>query len=143
MSESTSPILLYDGVCGLCNRLVQFVLRHDREDQFRFASLQSPIALEALARHGESASDLNTFYVALGCGEPEETLLARSEAVGYVLRALGGRWRVCGRLWMFFPQRLRDAFYNLVARNRYRIFGKLDICPVPDPRHRGKFLDGY
>jgi predicted DCC family thiol-disulfide oxidoreductase YuxK len=138
---SANPILLYDGVCGLCNRLVQFTLRHDHHDFFRFASLQSPLAVQLLARHGASAASLDTFYVVTHPQQPDEQLIARSDAVACVLRELGGPWCICGTLWKLLPRALRDALYNLVARNRYRIFGKLDTCPLPDPRHQHRFLD--
>jgi predicted DCC family thiol-disulfide oxidoreductase YuxK len=141
MSASSNPILLYDGVCGLCNRLVQFTLRHDQENLFRFASLQSPFAGKILTRHGASVSDLTTFYVVVQYLEPDEQLLARSDAVAYVLQKLGGGWGIYGSLWELLPRPVRDVLYNLVARNRYRIFGKLDTCPIPETQHRGKFLD--
>ena len=136
-----NPILLYDGVCGLCNRLVQFTLRHDRRDLFRFASLQSPLAARILERHGASAANLDTFYVVAHHQQPDEQLIARSDAVAYVLRELGGRWQVCGIFWKLLPPMIRDALYNLIARNRYKIFGKLDTCPLPDLQQRHKFLD--
>lgn len=138
---SANPILLYDGVCGLCNRLVQFTLGHDRRDLFRFASLQSPLAARILDLHGASIANLDTFYVVTHPQQSEEQLMARSDAVVYVLRELGGPWCICGTLWKLLPRALRDALYNLVARNRYTIFGKLDTCPLPDPQHRHKFLD--
>jgi len=135
------PILLYDGVCGLCNRVVQFTLRHDHRDVFRFAALQSELAERVLARHGKSASDLNTVYVVLGIGETGETVLARSEAVIYLLRTLGGWWKALAVIYGVLPRRVRDLMYEMVARNRYRVFGKYETCPVPDVRMREKFLD--
>jgi predicted DCC family thiol-disulfide oxidoreductase YuxK len=138
---SANPILLYDGVCGLCNRLVQFTLRHDSRDLFRFASLQSSFATQVLGRHGADAANLDTFYVVVRHQQPDEQLIARSDAVAYVLRELGGRWHVCGFFWKLLPRMIRDALYNLVAGNRYKIFGKLDTCPFPDSRQRHKFLD--
>jgi predicted DCC family thiol-disulfide oxidoreductase YuxK len=141
MPTSANPVLLYDGVCGLCNRLVQFTLRHDHRDLFRFAALQGPTASRALERHGASAADLDTFYVVTNFQQPGERLLARSDAAAFVLQALGGRWRAVGAMFRMLPRPLRDAAYNLVARNRYRVFGKFETCPVPDPRDRHKFLD--
>jgi predicted DCC family thiol-disulfide oxidoreductase YuxK len=136
-----NPILLYDGVCGLCNRLVQFTLRHDSRDRFRFASLQSPLAARILERHGASAASLDTFYVVVQPQQPDEQLIARSDAVAYVLHELGGPRRVGGFFWKLLPRMVRDALYNVIARNRYKIFGKLDTCPLPDPDRRHKFLD--
>jgi predicted DCC family thiol-disulfide oxidoreductase YuxK len=142
MSARANPIVLYDGVCGLCNRLVQFILRHDYTDVFRFASLQSTFAGQILRKHGASTADLDTFYVVADPGLSNEHLFARSDAVAYVLRELGGIWKVCGELWKLLPRSLREGLYKLVARHRYRIFGRLDACPLPDPRVRHKFLEG-
>jgi predicted DCC family thiol-disulfide oxidoreductase YuxK len=141
MQSSANPLLLYDGVCGLCNRLVQFVLSHEKNDVFRFAALQSPLTSRLLKRHGASAADLDTFYIATNFDRAEEQLLARSDAVIFVLRELGGGWRILGAIFRTLPRPLRDSAYNLVARTRYRVFGKFDACPLPDPRHRHRFLE--
>jgi predicted DCC family thiol-disulfide oxidoreductase YuxK len=141
MSAASNPILLYDGVCGLCNRLVQFVLRHDHNDVFRFASLQSGYAARTLGRHGVSATDLDTFYAVANPEQPDERLFARSDAAAFVLAELGRGWAVAAMMCTVLPRSFRDAIYCLVARNRYQVFGKLDACPIPDARHRAKFLD--
>jgi predicted DCC family thiol-disulfide oxidoreductase YuxK len=138
---SANPVLLYDGVCGLCNRLVQFILRHDDHDRFRFAALQSPLASRLLERHGASAANLDTFYIATNFDQAGEELLARSDAAVFVLQELGGGWRILGVIFRVLPRAVRDAVYNLIARNRYKVFGKFDSCPLPDPRHRHKFLE--
>jgi predicted DCC family thiol-disulfide oxidoreductase YuxK len=165
------PILLYDGVCGLCNRLVQFILRRDPGGVFRFASLQSPLAGRILARHGADAGDLDTVYVVVHAGQADEELLPRSDAVIFVLRHLGaaslrlaGRakapvptqatatptptptrgsafWRGVGVLLQGVPRRVRDWGYGVVARHRYRMFGRYDTCPLPGEDTRGRFLD--
>src|SRR5262245_6196144 len=88
------PILFYDGVCGLCNRIVQFVLRHDPAGRFRFAPLQSDLARRTLERHHRDARDLDTVSVLLDAGKGRERLLQKSDAVVAVLDELGGRWRV-------------------------------------------------
>jgi len=141
MAPSANPVLLYDGVCGLCNRLVRFTLKNDYDDLFRFASLQGPTASRILECHGASAADLDTFYVVTDFQQPGERMLARSDAAVFVLQELGGKWRTLGTIFLALPRFVRDAAYNLVARNRYRIFGKFDACPMPDPRHRHKFFD--
>ena|SRR5579863_7866363 len=159
------PILLYDGVCGLCNRLVQFILRRDPGGVFRFASLQSAMAGRILARHGADAGDLDTVYVVVNCDQAGEELLPRSDAVVFILRHLGaasprsaGRanapvptqttatpgsafWRVSGFLLQGVPRTVRDWGYGVVARNRYRVFGRYDTCPVPSEDTRSRFLD--
>jgi predicted DCC family thiol-disulfide oxidoreductase YuxK len=139
--ESTSkPIVLYDGVCGLCNRLNQFLLKRDPDDRFRFASLQSDFAAALLKRHGRDPGDLDTFYVAINYGQPGERLLARSDGVIYMLAQLKGLWS-WARAGKVLPRVLRDGIYKVIARYRYRVFGKHETCLLPDPRHRHKFVD--
>lgn len=163
------PILLYDGVCGLCNRLVQFILRHDPCGGFRFASLQSETATRILERHGVDAQDLDTVYVVVNYGRTDEEILPRSDAVIFMLRHLGAaepssgrpdqktgstaakaptapppglkRWRFAAYLLQIVPRPIRDWGYRVVASNRYRIFGRYDTCPIPSEQTRARFLD--
>ncbi len=135
-----NPIVLYDGVCGLCNRLVQFLLKRDKHDRFRFASLQSEFAQDVMIRHGVDPHDLDTVYVVKDHKQPTETLLARSDAILYMLKQLGGIWSWAG-IGRVLPRGFRDVLYKLVARNRYRVFGKHESCMLPEPKHRAKFLD--
>ena len=137
MADPANPILLYDGVCGLCNRLVQFVLKRDSSRHFRFASLQSDFASRILQRHGLDPNDLDTVYLV----EPGERLTARSDAVISVLRRLGGFWRALALLLRALPKSLRDWGYDIIARSRYRIFGKHDSCLLPEEKYRDRFLD--
>jgi predicted DCC family thiol-disulfide oxidoreductase YuxK len=137
------PILLYDGVCGLCSRFVQFILRRDRNSVFRFASLQSAFAATILARHAASPSDLDTVYVVLDHELPNEHLLSRSDAVLFVLKQLPGARPLLAFLMQLVPTFLRDPAYNVVARNRYRLFGRSEICAVPSEQDRNRFLDGH
>ena len=136
----SNPIVLYDGFCGLCNRLTQFLLKRDHHDRLRFASLQSEFAAVILKRHGKDPNDLDTVYVVQDYGEPNERLLARSDAILSLPQELGGIWSLGGWLKVL-PRFLRDAIYNLVARNRYRVFGKYESCMMPEPRYRQKFVD--
>jgi predicted DCC family thiol-disulfide oxidoreductase YuxK len=135
------PLLLYDGVCGLCNRMVQYVLKNDREDVFRFASLQGEVAGRILRRHDRYPASLDTVYLVVGFEESGERLLSRSEAVFYVLQQLGGTKLLIARLFRLLPLFVLDFLYDLVARYRYRIFGKHETCPVPNPQTRSKFVD--
>jgi predicted DCC family thiol-disulfide oxidoreductase YuxK len=135
-----NPIILYDGVCGLCNRFVQFVLKRDRKDHFRFASLQSNFARAVLERHGLNPDVLDTVYLVFDCGQPSERLLSRNDAATEVLKELGGFWRFWALLLDSLPKEFRDWRYALVARNRYRFFGKHETCPLPSEKNRHKFL---
>jgi predicted DCC family thiol-disulfide oxidoreductase YuxK len=139
-ASADAPIILYDGVCGLCHRLNRFVLARDPAGRFRFAALQSALAGEILARHGRDPQDLDTLYLVLGHGRADERLLRKSDAALWILRELGGPWRAASLLRVV-PRALRDLGYDLVARTRYRLFGRYDACPIPDPRHRARFLD--
>ncbi|HKO61475.1 MAG TPA: DCC1-like thiol-disulfide oxidoreductase family protein [Pyrinomonadaceae bacterium] len=135
-----NPIVLYDGVCGLCNRLNQFLLKRDHHDRLRFASLQSSLAESLTLRHGADSKDLDTVYVLVDHNRPTEHLLSRSDAIIYVLTQLGGAWKLMGAA-RIVPAALRNIAYNIVARNRYRVFGKHDSCMLPDPKNREKFLE--
>ena len=138
--QSPHPILLYDGVCGLCTRLNQFLLKRDKHDRLRFASLQSSLAESLTRRHGANPKDLDTVYVVVDHNRPTEHLLSRSDAIIYLLTQLGGVWNAMG-LAKVLPKVLRDIAYNIVARNRYRVFGKHDLCMLPDPKNKEKFLE--
>jgi predicted DCC family thiol-disulfide oxidoreductase YuxK len=140
MNDST-PIILYDGVCGLCNRLVQFLLKHDRQGRLRFASLQSDFAAKVLQRHGIDPKDLDTLHVIENYEQPGERVLQRSDAILRAGRELGGFWSVSATAANVIPRALRDVVYRFVARNRYRVFGKYDTCMLPEPNQRSRFLD--
>ena len=135
------PILLYDGVCGLCNRLVQFILRRDRNAVFRFASLQSALAARILTRHGANPRDLDTVAVVVNHDFPGESLLSRSDAVLFILHQLGGLSRAAAFFLQLLPRFLRDSVYNAIARHRYRIFGRSETCILPSAQDRTRFLD--
>lgn len=136
MPNLPNPVLLYDGVCGLCNRLVQFVLRRDRLARFRFASLQSDYAARVLNAHGLDSHDLNTLYVLNG-----ERLITRTDAVIFILRELGGLCRAAAMALEISPKPLRDWGYGLVASHRYRVFGKFETCLLPEEQYQERFLD--
>ena len=136
MPDPANPVLLYDGVCGLCNRLVRFVLKRDRRAHFRFASLQSTYAARILKSHGLDPQDLNTLYVV-----EDERLSTRADAVIFIFQELGGLWRVAAAALRVCPKPLRNWGYNLVARHRYRIFGHYDICLLPENKYQDRFLD--
>jgi predicted DCC family thiol-disulfide oxidoreductase YuxK len=134
-------IVLYDGVCGLCNRTVQFLLKRDRHDRLRFASLQSDFAATFLKRHGMDHQSLDTVYAVLNYGQAGETLLAKGDAVLFFARAIGGVWSI-GGLGRIVPRATRNWLYDFVARHRYQVFGKSETCMLPDPKQRPKFIEG-
>jgi predicted DCC family thiol-disulfide oxidoreductase YuxK len=136
-----NPIILYDGVCGLCNRLVQFLLKRDKRGRLSFASLQSDFAARVLTKHGLDPKDLDTVQVVVNYDRPNERVLGRSDAVLRASEELGGPWSVLATLARIIPRALRDVVYRFVARNRYQVFGKSETCMLPDPNQRHRFLD--
>jgi len=139
--QEATAVILYDGVCGLCNRGVRFVLKRDRAGAFRFASLQSSAGREILARHGITPDALDTFYVIPDFGLADERVLAKSSAALYIAARLGGVWKAATMLRVL-PPRVRDRVYDTIARYRYRMFGRYDTCPLPEARYRDRFIDG-
>jgi predicted DCC family thiol-disulfide oxidoreductase YuxK len=133
-------LVLYDGVCGLCDRFVQFLLRIDTQDRLLFAALQGPVGTRILKEAGRMTDPLSTVVVVADYLTPSQRLLDRSEAGLFVIASAGGLYRTVAIL-RIFPRSLRDAAYDLIARGRYRIFGRFDACPVPTPKTRAKFLD--
>jgi predicted DCC family thiol-disulfide oxidoreductase YuxK len=119
---------------------VQFLLKRDKQDHLRYAALQSDFAVKVLNRHGLDPKDLDTVHVILNYEEPDERVLARSDAILTVVNQLGGIWKIAA-LGKVVPRPIRDLVYKLVAENRYRMFGKFETCMLPEPRHRAKFLD--
>ena len=138
---AANPIILYDGVCGLCNRLIQFLLKHDKEGRLRFASLQSDFAANVLGRHGIDATDLDTVHIVENYNQAGERVLQRSDAILRAGRELGGLWGASSSMARVVPRAFRDLVYRFVATNRYRVFGKYDTCMLPDSSERSRFLD--
>jgi predicted DCC family thiol-disulfide oxidoreductase YuxK len=133
-------VILYDGVCGLCNRLVRFVLPRDRGRVFRFGPLQGAWARAALARHGRDPGDLDTQYVVKDAGTPAERVLDRAEASLFIVARLTLPWRLLAPLLRVLPRRALDVAYDAVARSRYRVFGRHAACLAPPPDAADRFV---
>lgn len=132
MTTDQDRIIFFDGVCGLCNRFVDRLLRIDRGGMFRFAPLQGSTAHDRLPA-GLAGALSSVIYLREG------VVLTRSTAALRILIDLGG-WRRVHRFWFAFPRALRDAVYDWVARNRYSWFGKRDACRLPNPEERSRFM---
>jgi predicted DCC family thiol-disulfide oxidoreductase YuxK len=128
-------IVVFDGVCHLCSGWVQFLLRRDRDARFRFASMQSTRGRALLAAHGVDPDDPASFLL-LDAGHARTD----SDAILRVLDLLGGPWRAA-RLLGVIPRALRDPLYRWIARHRYRLFGRRDICWMPTPEHATRFIE--
>lgn len=128
------PIVFFDGVCGLCNHSVNWLLARDSERRLRFAPLQGTTAEKTL--DPAVRNRLDTLVFVRG-GE----VFIRTAAVSRILMTLGGRWRVLGGLLWSVPSPIRDLGYRIVSRLRYRLFGKHESCRLPTPQERAVFLD--
>jgi predicted DCC family thiol-disulfide oxidoreductase YuxK len=125
--------------------MVPLILRRDPAGLFRFAALQGEFARAALARHAAERdpgemSNMETMYVLIAFGTADERLLSHSEAALFIAARLRGPLRMA-RLFRLLPRFLRDWMYGVVARSRYRWFGKLQTCPLPEPQWKERFLD--
>ncbi|MDG3582332.1 MULTISPECIES: thiol-disulfide oxidoreductase DCC family protein [Galbibacter] len=132
-------IILFDGVCNLCNSTVNFVIERDKKDVFRFASLQSDIGKKLLSERNIDPSVTDSIVLI----EPNVAYYVKSSAALEIAKEIGGFWSVLGVFNYILPESLRDALYNFIARNRYKWFGKKEGCPLPTPELKAKFLDQY
>lgn len=135
--DAPADIVLFDGVCNLCQFSVQFIIDRDRRERYRFVSLQSERGAQLLAAHGQAPIQ----------GDPDSILLLRdgklyshSEAALRIARHLDGVWFLLS-VGLLVPTFIRDAVYRWVARNRYRWFGREEQCRMPTPALRRRFLD--
>lgn len=133
------PVLLYDGVCGVCNSAVRTILRFDPHGPLRFAALDSDVARAVFERH-PTVKDVDSMVFVDEPDQPSERVAVRSAAALRVVDYLGGPWKLL-EIARIIPAPLRDWLYDRVADVRYRIFGKYDRCPLPPPEVRARFLD--
>ena len=139
-TDTSGPVLLFDGECGLCHRVVRSLLRFDRVGTLRFAPLQGPAAQEFLRTHGLPADDFETLvFVPDWSRRADNNFRLRTDGVIAALRAAGASRSAT--LLALVPRALRDAGYRLVARFRTKIFGPWQSCPLPRPEWAERFLD--
>ena len=139
-SAAGKHLVLYDGVCGLCNRLVQFILARDRQRLFAFASLQSAVGRAMVERFGHDPDTLTSFYLITNYRQPDLGLMVRGRAALFVVRSLGWPWKAAGLLNVL-PDAILDPAYDFVARHRYQVFGRSEQCILPQPQHRSRFVE--
>lgn len=131
-----APVIVFDGVCVLCSRWVDFILRHDVDGRFKLAAMQGAHGRTLLASHGLSPDDPASLLLVQGDRGYVDT-----DAIIRVLRSLGTGWRLLGNLLKLVPRAIRDLLYRWLARNRYQLFGRRSHCRLPDPAQAWRFLD--
>lgn len=139
MSHPSGPVVLYDGLCGLCNAWVIVLVEADRRARLRFAPLQGAFAAGVLARHPELAN-VDSLVLVEKPGAPDERVFVRSTAALRITRLLPGIWPLFSIAGLI-PRPLRDWWYDRVAEHRTERFGTYESCPVPPEDVRSRFLD--
>lgn len=134
-SEAQKQIILFDGVCNFCNYWVNFIIEHDEKDIFRFASLQSDFAKSYLNKFGYSTKNFDTFILI-----ESDVHFIKSTAALKIAKQLKG-WTKLFSVFIIIPSFLRDPFYNIIAKHRYKIFGRKESCRIPAPEEKAKFLE--
>lgn len=132
--EDKSPLVLFDGVCNLCNSSVQFVIRNDKKKQFHFASLQGETGQYLLRKFELPTAGFNSFILIA-----DGRLYKESGAVLMLLKLLGGFWQLL-YVFVVIPPFIRNGLYHFIASNRYRWFGKSESCMLPSPELKARFL---
>ena len=128
------PVILFDGVCNLCNGSVQFILKRDKKNKFRFGSLQGNYGQQMMKKLQMPSGDMYSFIL-----QENEKVYTRSTAALRVLKLLGGKWKLFYS-FIVIPKFVRDGVYRFIAQNRYRWFGKKEECWIPDPKWNDRFL---
>lgn len=132
--SNKKSIILFDGICNLCNASVQFVIKHDKKQQFLFASIQSDASVKLLLQHNNKINSLNSIVLIEG-----DKTYKKSTAVLRIARKLGGLWKFF-YAFILIPEFLRDKIYDLIATYRYKWFGKRDKCVLYIPSHKNRFI---
>jgi predicted DCC family thiol-disulfide oxidoreductase YuxK len=128
-------IILFDGVCNLCNSAVQFIIKHDKDDIFRFVALQSELGKEILEYIGIDSKNIDSIVLY----EPGVAYYYKSDAALQTAKSLGGLFSL-GIIFKIIPREIRNQLYNYIAKNRYKWFGKKESCMIPSPELKAKFL---
>jgi predicted DCC family thiol-disulfide oxidoreductase YuxK len=137
-TPESAQVMLYDGLCGFCNKSVKLILERDRRGTMRFAALQSDFGKAVIARHPE-LQGIDSVVVLKTSSDGREMVFVRSAAALKLAAYKGGFWKLF-LAFRIVPAPLRDYLYDTFARNRYRFFGRYDICPLPSPEVRARFI---
>lgn len=129
-------IVLFDGICNFCNDSVQRIIKHDRKDRFRFASLQSDIGQKLTAERGIDTAQVDSIILI----DPGNAYYIKSTAALRIAEKMDGFYPIL-QIFLILPEGLRDLVYDYIAKNRYQWFGKREECKVPTPEERNKFIE--
>jgi predicted DCC family thiol-disulfide oxidoreductase YuxK len=141
MTNSPQPVLLYDGECGLCNAVMRFMLKHDRRGELKFAPLQGALGQAFLSSRGMNTRDFDGIVFIDDMARIDTAFALRTNGVVRALEEMGGGWLRLARLIRAVPVSWRDALYRLIARLRYRIFGRYRPTPLPNAEWARRILD--
>ena len=133
-SNKKKPIILFDGICNLCNSSVKFILRHDKREQFLFSSLQSDASKKLLLQYNVKKIAMDSIVFI-----EDEKVYQKSSAVLKICRHLGWPWRLF-LIGSYLPEKLTDSIYDFIAKNRYRWFGKKSSCTIMIPKYKNRFI---
>jgi predicted DCC family thiol-disulfide oxidoreductase YuxK len=128
-------LVLFDGVCNFCNDSVRFIIKRDKNDRFRFASLQSDLGKKMTDERGIDTQKIDSIIL-IDIGN---AYYLKSTAALEIAKQLSGLWPLMG-IFLYLPEGFRNVFYDLIARNRYKWFGKKEECPLPTPEERKKII---
>lgn len=133
--KNQKKVVLFDGVCNFCNSSILKIIRHDKDNVFFFASIQSDIGLEIITHFNIDVLKVDSIILV----ESEQKFSIKSSAALRILKEFNGFWKILQIGWIF-PENFRNNFYDYIAKNRYRWFGKKDECMIPTPKIKSKFI---
>jgi len=132
--NTNQKIVLFDGVCNFCNSSVNFIIDHDKNNRFKFAALQTEAGQELLKKFDLPTKNFDSFILVDG-----DKYYEKSSAALRVVKEFPGLWKML-YAFIIIPPFVRNIFYNIISKNRYKWFGKRDECRMPTPELREKFL---
>ena len=134
--EENKKIILFDGVCNLCNGAIQFIIKRDKKDNFRYAPLQSDIGRKFLQQRNIDTSEIDSIILI----EPGVAYYTKASAALKIGQDFGGAWTLL-QVFEWIPESISNFFYDIIAKNRYKWFGKKEACMIPTPELKAKFLE--
>lgn len=134
-NNKSYKIILFDGVCNLCNSSIQFIIKHDKNDEYRFAALQSNVGQQLAAERDIDTNEVDSIVLI----EPGVAYYIKSTAAINIGKSFGGLWTLL-KVFEWIPEGFRNSVYDYIAKNRYKWYGKKESCMIPTPELKSKFL---